>query len=481
MMEGLRVSLLRGVEGGIPVESYTVGLFQIDIMRENGQYIYNPKIVPKLEAALEQIKRAVEETRALKWVPENDVRQFDELIDSLKLQMAKYLQMFENYEELSEIAAFEYIGLGRLKPLLDDTLIDEIFQDRYGSPVYVYHRKYGVCDTYIFLDSREVEALRVFCELFGGPSVSISSPSLKSELRSPRGILRVNIDYPPISVHGPSIHIRKHGNNPFTISTLVKMNTIGVDEAAFLLTVLYFGRNVTIIGPSGSGKTTMLNALDLALPPVRRRVYVEDAVESLDLHHLGYHQLKLKVEPIEAETKIASKHLEVLKSLHRSPDLLILGEVQSAEHSSALFQAIASGIRGIQTFHSSDPEQAIRRWTQVHGINPEQILDLDVLVTMSRPWPGKPYRYVRRISEVREGGVFDIFERPFPHVSSIRKMDLETSTTFHKISKERDIKEVKTVFEAYRNAIVSTLNAESLEEFTAMFFSALRRNGVDVS
>lgn len=480
-MEGLRVSLLRGVEGGIQVESYEVGLFQIDIIKEGGQYVYNPKITPELEVALERIKRAVEETKASKWAPEDDIRQFDELIDSLKLQMAKYLQIFKNYEELSEVAAFEYIGLGRLKPLLDDALIDEIFQDRYGSPVYVYHRKYGVCDTYIFLDSREVEALRVFCELFGGPSVSVSSPSLKSELKGPRGILRVNIDYPPISVHGPSVHIRKHGNNPFTIPILVKMNTIGVDEAAFLLTVLYFGRNVTILGPSGSGKTTLLNALDLALPPLRRRVYVEDAVESLDLHHLGYHQLKLKVEPIEAETKIASKHLEVLKSLHRSPDLLILGEVQSAEHSSALFQAIASGIRGIQTFHSSDPEQAIRRWTKTHGISPEQILDLDVLVTMSRPWPGKPYRYVRRISEVCEEGVLDVFEKPNLHAPSIRKRDLESSATFHKISRERDMEEIKKVFKAYQNAIISTLNTRSLEEFVAKFFSALRRNGIDVS
>ena len=53
--------------------------------------------------------------------------------------------------------------------------------------------------------------------------------------------------------------------------------------------------------------------------------------------------------------------------------------------------------------------------------------------------------------------------------------------TFHKISRERNLREIRKVFEAYRNAIVSTLNAESLEEFTAEFFSALRRNGVDVS
>lgn len=480
-MEGLRVSLLREVEVGVLVESYRVGLFQVEIMREGDRLIYNPRITSELGVALKQIRVAIEEMRASKWTPEEDVRQFSDLVDSLKLQMAKYLQHFKNYEELSEVAAFEYMGLARLKPLLDDPMVDEIFQDRYGSPVYISHRKYGVCDTYIFLDSREVEALRVFCELFGGPSTSISSPSLKSELRAPRGILRINIDYPPISVYGPSVHIRKHGNNPFTIPALVKMRTIGVDEAAFLLTALYFGRNVTILGPSGSGKTTLLNALDLALPPLRRRIYIEDAIESLDLHHLGYHQLKLKVEPIEAEAKLTSKYLEVLKSLHRSPDLLILGEIQSAEHSSAFFQAIASGIRGIQTFHSSGPEQAIRRWTKIHGISPEQIQDLDILVTISRPWPGKPYRYVRRISEVREEGVVDVFDRASFDSPSIRRVNLEDTLTFHKISRERDVEEIRRVFEAYRSAILSTLSTVSLEGFVAKFFPELRRNGVDVS
>ncbi len=394
--------------------------------------------------------------------------------------MTGYLQNLENYAELSEVAAFEYVGLGRLKPLLDDDMVDEIFQDRPETPIYVYHRKYGICDTYIFLDDREVEALRVFCELFGGPSVSMSSPSLKTELRTSQGILRVNIDFPPISAYGPSVHIRKHGNNPFTIPSLVKMNTLEIDEAAFLLTALYFGRNVTILGPSGSGKTTLLNALDLALPPTRRRVYVEDAVESLNLHRFGYHQLKLKVEPIEAETKIGSKHLEVLKTLHRSPDLLILGEVQNAEHSAALFQAMASGIRGIQTFHSSTPEQAIRRWINVHEISEEQITDLDLLVTMSRPWPGKPFRYVRRISEI-DDGISDIFERHTPFSSSVKKKKLESSKTFRTISEEKGEAEVLKVFEAYRNAIISCLNVRRLGEFVNRFFSLLRRNGIYVT
>jgi hypothetical protein len=56
----------------------------------------------------------------------------------------------------------------------------------------------------------------------------------------------------------------------------------------------------------------------------------------------------------------------------------------------------------MQTFHSSSPEQAIRRWTDMHRIPRANILDLDIIVQMTRPQRLASLRYVSRISLVVE-------------------------------------------------------------------------------
>ncbi|HKT21958.1 MAG TPA: hypothetical protein VJR06_05035, partial [Nitrososphaerales archaeon] len=76
------------------------------------------------------------------------------------------------------------------------------------------------------------------------------------------------------------------------------------------------------------------------------------------------------------------------------------------EHSRAFFQALASGTRGIQTFHASTIEQAVRRWVNLHHISEQSLLDLGLFVQMTRPDRLKQARYVQRISAMtQEGGL----------------------------------------------------------------------------
>jgi len=161
------------------------------------------------------------------------------------------------------------------------------------------------------------------------------------------------------------------------------------------------GGKVTIIGGTGTGKTTLLNALDELADSRLRRVYIEDAVETGDLLARGFHQMKIKVDPFErSDRDLRTKGSEIVKALHRSPDMVILSELQSEEHSKAFFHALSSGVRGIQTFHASSSEQAIRRWVHVHGIPKESLLDLGVLVQMLRPDRLKPRRLASRVCQV---------------------------------------------------------------------------------
>ena len=98
-----------------------------------------------------------------------------------------------------------------------------------------------------------------------------------------------------------------------------------------------------------------------------------------------------------------SKSEEIVKCLHRSPDYLILGEIQTKEHSKALFQAVAAGLHSIQTCHSDSAASLVSRWIHGHEIEESNLGLMDLIITLERPKPGESKRQVKEIVEIRKG------------------------------------------------------------------------------
>jgi pilus assembly protein CpaF len=190
-------------------------------------------------------------------------------------------------------------------------------------------------------------------DTFRGYTPDYATPSLKNDLEVAGARLRISLDLEPVSVNRFALDVRRLDAVEFNLRELVSMDVISSEAAAFLVVWLERGGNVTIIGETGTGKTTLLNALDEQVNPRLRRVYIEDAVETRSLLEKGYHQLKIKVDPIDRGRTIHSKESEIVKVLHRSPDIVVLSEIQSEEHSRAFFHSLSAGIRGMQTFHST--------------------------------------------------------------------------------------------------------------------------------
>ena len=308
--------------------------------------------------------------------------------------------------ELSELVAFEAIGMSRMLGLAKDPFITEFYVDSDSSPLYLDHSKAGRCDTSILLTERERRAIETHMDTFRGYSLDYTTPSLKNDIEVAGARLRVSLDLDPISVNRFALDVRRLNLSSLSLPQLVGMKVVSGEAASLLVAWLGLGGNVTIIGETGTGKTTLLNALDEQLNPKLRRVYIEDAVETRDLLERGYHQMKIKVDPFErAEHNLRTKGSEIVKVLHRSPDIVILSEIQSEEHSKAFFHSLSSGVRGLQTFHASSAEQAIRRWVSVHEIPKQSLLDLGIMVQMHRPDRTMPLRIVSRICQVvSEGG-----------------------------------------------------------------------------
>ena len=302
---------------------------------------------------------------------------------------------------IAQIAAHRTNILGRVFPILMDEMTEEVYLDGPNTSIYFDHQKMGRCITSSTFDETEVPRIVTFLRSESNLHLDRSNPSLKMELVLLGSILRLSASVPPLSADGLNLEIRRARKQPFTIRNLIENNTITQEAAAILLLAVASRLNITITGGPGTGKTTLLNALDSVTPRWWRKVYIEDAIESRT--SLSHHQVRLQVDPVDEQHKRMSKSEEIVKCLHRSPDYLILGEIQTIEHSKALFQAVAAGLHSIQTCHSDSAASLISRWILGHNIEKSNLGLMDLIVTLERPKPGESIRQVKEIVEIRKG------------------------------------------------------------------------------
>lgn len=302
---------------------------------------------------------------------------------------------------IAQIVAHRTNILGRIFPILLDEMTEEVYLDGPNTLIYFDHQKMGRCITSSSFDEIEVPRIVTFLRSESNLHLDRSNPSLKMELGLLGSVLRVSASVPPLSADGLNLEIRRARKQPFTIRNLIENSTITKEAAAILLLALASRLNITITGGPGTGKTTLLNALDSVTPRWWRKIYIEDAIESRT--SLDHHQVRLQVDPVDEQHKRMSKSEEIVKCLHRSPDYLILGEIQTVEHSKALFQAIAAGLHSIQTCHSDSAASLITRWILGHNIEKSNIGLMDLIVTLERPKPGESKRRVKEIVEIRKG------------------------------------------------------------------------------
>ncbi len=310
--------------------------------------------------------------------------------------------------KLSEVIAHRRSVLGSIMPIILDDFVEEIYLDRPGVPIYFDHQQYGRCVTTITFQEDEVPRIVTLIRAESNLHLDRSNPSLKMDLQIQNASLRFSASMPPLSPDGLHLEIRRARNRPFSVSDLVENGTMTPEVAAILLFAVSCRFNITITGGPGTGKTTLLNALDMTTPRWWRKIYIEDAIESRE--QSNHHQVRFRVDPMDEQLMKFSKSDEIIKCLHRSPDYLILGEIQTAEHSKALFQAITAGLRTIQTCHSGSASSLISRWKLGHEIQDDNLALMDVIVTLERPRPGESKRGVSEIIEIRRRVVDGLLE-----------------------------------------------------------------------
>jgi len=265
----------------------------------------------------------------------------------------------------------DFLGYGKIDPVLRDKYIEDISCSGYNLPVYVYHSFYGSLRTNIVFRDRELDNLILKLAQKADTQVSLEKPLADATL--PTGE-RIQITYRRvISVRGSTFSIRKTRSEPLTSLDLIKSNTIDAYITSVLWLCVDCRFNLLIAGSTASGKTTMLNAVSLFIPKNAKIVSIEDTKE-IRLPHENW-------TPLLA--KDADEMFELLKaSLRQRPEFLLVGEVRGRE-AITMFQAMNTGHTTYSTLHAGDADSAINRL--IHepiNVPPAMFEALDLLAVL---------------------------------------------------------------------------------------------------
>lgn len=193
-----------------------------------------------------------------------------------------------------------------------------------------------------------------------GDEISEVQPALDARLEDGS---RVAAMFPPCSVDGPTLTVRKFTHR-YALDELVVAGTLTDALAAHLVAAVRNRKTVLISGGTGTGKTTLLNALAATIPAADRIVLIEETSEILiEQPNLVRFEARRPQAALGQEAPLPAVTIADLlrATLRHRPDRILVGEVRGAE-AFDLLQALNTGHQGaLSTIHANSAEQALAR------------------------------------------------------------------------------------------------------------------------
>jgi len=289
-----------------------------------------------------------------------------------------------------------YLGWGRIDPLIKDPNIEDISCDGDEIPLFLYHRSYLNIITNITFQSDALTNLAISLAQRSGKHVSIGNPLIDATL--PEGS-RLQLSFgKEVTSRGTSFTIRKFRESPFTPIDLINTQTFNPHMLVFFWIAIENNKSIIFIGGTASGKTTSLNAVSLFIPPVTKVISIEDTRE-VTLYHDNW------IASVTREWVTEGSHsinmFALLKAaLRQRPEYILVGEVRG-EEAQTLFQAMNTGHTTFSTMHAGSVDGAIHRLENQPLNVPRTMLQaLNIISIQAQVYRGK--ERVRRCQEIVE-------------------------------------------------------------------------------
>jgi len=285
---------------------------------------------------------------------------------------------YSDLNRLSVILVRNTIGFGLLEVLLQDKNLQDISLNAPipMTPIFIRHGKYEECSTNILPSQEDVDSWAAKFRMISGRPLDEANPILDTQLEIGKIRARIAIIQRPLSPEGLAYSIRRHREDPWTLSLFIKNKMLNPFTAGLLSFLIDGSRTLLVAGTRSSGKTSVLGSLMLEILPKYRIIVIEDSLElPVDsMRKLDYDILRMKVRSalLKTTTELSAED-GIRTSLRLGDSCLIMGEVRSVE-AKALYEAMRIGALAnvvAGTIHGASP----------YGVFDRVVNDLDVPAT----------------------------------------------------------------------------------------------------
>lgn len=294
------------------------------------------------------------------------VETLDSTVDKGELLTEKTVQIINDYIGKIDAKSYykimyyikrDYLEFGKINPLMHDNFIEDISNNGFDTPIFLYHKNYENIMTNIVYGEKQLDSYVIRLAQRCGKHISIAEPMVDATM--PDGS-RIQMTLgKEVTTRGSTFTIRKFKEVPITPIDLVAWNTFSSEQMAYLWLCIENNKSLIFSGGTASGKTSSLNAVSLFIPPKAKVISLEDTRE-LKLPHMNWIP-GLTRDSFAADGKGAIEIFDLLKSaLRQRPEYLLVGEVRGKE-ALTLFQAMSTGHTTFSTMHADSVESAIHR------------------------------------------------------------------------------------------------------------------------
>jgi len=446
-----------------PVFAYAK-IFWDDKLHKYNYQVVEPDLSPKLTEILGKVKDLLEQRLDVDF---SKLKRF-EASEYLSNQVDELLQYFDFRVDESEKKILRYyverdfMGLGKIEPLIRDDNIEDISCDGVGIPIFIFHRnaKLGSTISNVFYNNpEELDSFVTRLSQLCGKSISVTDPLVDGTL--PDGSRLQATLATDIARRGSNFTIRKFTETPLTPIHLLNYGTIDVKTLAYLWFVVDNGCSILVCGGTASGKTTLLNVLSLFIRPDKKIVSIEDTAE-LQLPHPHWIPTvaRTSISELGEKAKGEVDLFDLLKeSMRQRPDYIIVGEVRGPE-AYILFQQMATGHPSLATIHAENmPKLMDRLTTPPISLPPGLIGSLDLVVFLARMKYKE--KFLRRVTEAIEMVEYDL-DKKAPVINRVFKWNSQNdkfeasskSVMLKKIADRNGLKEQEVKDELERRMMV---------------------------
>jgi flagellar protein FlaI len=292
-----------------------------------------------------------------------------------------------------------FLGLGRIDPLMNDDRLEDISCNGAGLPVYVYHRDYASVPTNLLFGSDELNRFVLKLAQKADKQISLTTPLVDASL--PDGS-RIQLTFSDVvSTRGSSFTVRKFRRDPMTPRSLMEFGTYSPELLAFIWLAIENRRSMIVVGGTASGKTSTMNAISFFIPHNAKIVSIEDTRE-IQLSHRNWLPTQTREINVRGSKGDIDMFALLRAALRQRPEYIIVGEVRGRE-AQTLFQAMNTGHTTFSTLHAGSIDEAVNRLiNEPISVPPAMLGALDLIVIQSLHYRnGQTIRRCDALHEVR--------------------------------------------------------------------------------